>query len=66
MQALLWFATDSDNPLQAVLSVLVRNYAFELRDGTDTEFVMGRGVLPRPKVAGEEGCCLPLLVRRVE
>ncbi|KZP25791.1 cytochrome P450 [Athelia psychrophila] len=51
---------------KAVLSVLIRYYTFELRDGPDTKFDMGRGILPRPKVAGEDGCCLPLRVRRVE
>ncbi|KZP25792.1 cytochrome P450 [Athelia psychrophila] len=51
---------------KAVLSVLIRNYTFELPDGPDTEFDLGRGILPRPKVAGEEGCRLPLRVRRVE
>ena len=51
---------------QAILSVLIRHFAFELRDGPDTKFEMGRVILPRPKVAGEEGCCLPLRVRRVE
>lgn len=51
---------------QAILSVLIRHYAFELRDGPDTKFELGRGLLPRPKVAGEDGCSLPLRVRRIE
>ncbi|KAF7976119.1 hypothetical protein HWV62_7559 [Athelia sp. TMB] len=50
---------------KAILSVLIRHFAFELRDGPESKFEMGRGILPRPKVAGEEGCCLPLRVRRV-
>jgi hypothetical protein len=51
---------------KAALSVLVRNYTFELRDGVDTQFEMGRTILPRPKVVGEEGCRMPLRIRRVE
>ena len=48
---------------QAVLSVLVRNFVFELRDGPETKIEMGRGFLPRPRVAGEAGCKLPLRVK---
>jgi hypothetical protein len=51
---------------QATLSVLVRNYAFELRDGPDTKLEIGRVLGLRPKVAGEEECCMPLRVRRVD
>ncbi|KAF9239176.1 cytochrome P450 [Melanogaster broomeanus] len=49
-----------------VLSVLVKNFAFELRDGPETKMELGRGVLPRPKVVGEDGTNMPLRVRRVE
>jgi len=48
---------------KAVLSVLVKNFVFELRDGEDTKIEMGRGFLPRPRVAGEEGCKVPLRVK---
>jgi len=51
---------------KATLSVLIRNYAFELRDGPDTKFEIRRMMLPRPKVSGEEGCRVPLRVRRVD
>ncbi|KAH7927044.1 cytochrome P450 [Leucogyrophana mollusca] len=51
---------------KAVLSVLVRNFAFEMRDGPETKVEMARGLLPRPKIAGEEGCRVPLRVRRVD
>ncbi|KIM79200.1 hypothetical protein PILCRDRAFT_10611 [Piloderma croceum F 1598] len=51
---------------KATLSVLVRNYTFELRDGPDTEFEMGKTILPRPKVSGEDGCRMPLRIRRVD
>ncbi|KAH7907651.1 cytochrome P450 [Hygrophoropsis aurantiaca] len=45
---------------KAVLSVLIRNFAFELRDGPDTKVELARGVLPRPKIAGEAGYEVPL------
>ncbi|KAF8554668.1 cytochrome P450 [Imleria badia] len=48
---------------KAVLTVLVKNYVFELRDGIDSKIEIGRGMLPRPKIAGEVGCKLPLRVR---
>ncbi|KAG8218156.1 cytochrome P450 [Butyriboletus roseoflavus] len=48
---------------KAVLSVLVKNFVFEPRDGTETKIEMGRGFLPRPRVAGEEGCKVPLRVK---
>ncbi|KAJ7634696.1 cytochrome P450 [Roridomyces roridus] len=48
---------------KAVLSVLVRNYVFELPKGPDTEIGQHRNLLPRPKVAGEEGYSVPLRVR---
>ncbi|KAH0839400.1 cytochrome P450 [Lanmaoa asiatica] len=46
--------------LKAVLSVLVKNFVFEMRDGVDSKIEIGRGVFPRPKIAGEVGCKLPL------
>ncbi|KAF8125506.1 cytochrome P450 [Boletus edulis] len=48
---------------KAVLTVLVKNYVFELRDGVDSKIEIGRGVFPRPKLAGEVGCQLPLRAR---
>ncbi|EIW75879.1 cytochrome P450 [Coniophora puteana RWD-64-598 SS2] len=51
---------------KAVLSVLVRNFAFELRDGPDTKFESQRTFLPRPRVAGEKGVNVPLRVRRLD
>lgn len=48
---------------QAVLSVLVKNFVFELRDGPETKLEMARGFLPRPRVAGEVGCKVPLRVK---
>ncbi|KAI6121786.1 cytochrome P450 [Pisolithus sp. B1] len=49
-----------------VMSVLVKNFVFEMRDGPNTRVELGRGMLPRPKIAGEEGTILPLCVRRYE
>ncbi|KAI5117520.1 hypothetical protein M0805_009528 [Coniferiporia weirii] len=51
---------------KSVLSVLVRNYVFAMRDGPDTKLDRVTTILPRPKVAGEEGYALPMRVRRVE
>ncbi|KAF8425081.1 cytochrome P450 [Boletus edulis BED1] len=48
---------------KAVLTVLVKNYVFELRDGVNSKIEIGRGVFPRPKLAGEVGCQLPLRAR---
>jgi len=48
---------------KAVLSVLVKNFVFELRDGQETKIEIGRGFLLRPRVAGEVGCKMPLRVK---
>ncbi|KAH9928830.1 cytochrome P450 [Fomitopsis serialis] len=50
---------------KAVLSVIIRNYAFEFRDGPNTRTEIKRGILPRPCIAGEEGAKLPLRVHRL-
>ena len=52
--------------LQAVLGVLIKNYILELPHGPDTKIESCRGVLPRPRVAGEKGACVPMRVRRVD
>jgi len=49
---------------QAVLSVLVKSFVFEMRDGPNTKVELGRGLLPRPKIVGEVGTKLPLRVKR--
>ena len=46
-----------------MLSVLVRHFVFELRDGMETKIQMTRALLPRPSVAGEVGCKVPLRVK---
>ncbi|KAG2046590.1 hypothetical protein BDR06DRAFT_1014587, partial [Suillus hirtellus] len=51
---------------KTVLLVLVKNFVFEMRDGPDTPVETVRGVLPRPRVAGEDGTGVPLRVCRYE
>ncbi|KAG2068513.1 cytochrome P450 [Suillus decipiens] len=51
---------------KAVLSVLVKNFVFEMRDGPNTEVEMARGIVPRPRVVGEDGIGVPLRIRRYE
>ncbi|KAG2039490.1 cytochrome P450 [Suillus americanus] len=52
--------------IQTVLSVLVKNFVFEMRDGPDTPVEVARGILPRPRVVGEDGIGVPLRVRQYE
>ncbi|KAF9256569.1 cytochrome P450 [Marasmius fiardii PR-910] len=51
---------------KAVLSVLIKNYRFELTDGPETKIELARGILPRPKVEGALGPKVPMRVRKVE
>ncbi|KAG1882703.1 cytochrome P450 [Suillus subluteus] len=51
---------------KTVLSVLVKNFVFEMRDGPDTQVEIARGIFPRPRVVGEAGIGVPLRVRRYE
>jgi len=51
---------------KAALSVLIRNYSFELPEGPATKIESHQSVLPRPKVAGQDGPKVPLKVKRVE
>ncbi|KAJ7351994.1 cytochrome P450 [Mycena albidolilacea] len=48
---------------KAVLSVLLRNFTFELPKGPTTAIGYYRNLLPRPKVEGEAGYDVPLKVR---
>ncbi|KAI6147911.1 cytochrome P450 [Pisolithus tinctorius] len=50
--------------MKAVLSVLVKSFVFEMRDGPNTQIELCRGILPRPRVVGEEGAAMPLRVTR--
>ncbi|KAI6012645.1 cytochrome P450 [Pisolithus orientalis] len=51
---------------KAVMSVLVKNFVFEMRDGPDTQVELGRGLLRRPRIVGEQGTAVPLRVHRYE
>lgn len=46
--------------------MLVRSFVFELRDGPDTRVELVIGMLPRPRIVGEQGVDVPLRVRRYE
>ena len=50
---------------QSVLSVLIRNFSFELVNGPTTELDKHISILPRPKMAGEPGAALPMRVRQI-
>ena len=52
--------------MQAILSVLVKNYIFEFPDGINTPIELCRGILLRPRVVGEKGASVTMLVRRAE
>ncbi|KAG2039475.1 cytochrome P450 [Suillus americanus] len=47
---------------KTVLSLLVKNFVFEMRDGPATAFEFASGILPRPRVVGEGGIGVPLRV----
>ncbi|KIM68469.1 hypothetical protein SCLCIDRAFT_1209280 [Scleroderma citrinum Foug A] len=50
--------------IKAFLSVLVKDFVFEMRDGPGTQIEFGIGMVLRPKVAGEDGTRIPLRVSR--
>ncbi|KAL4079875.1 cytochrome P450 [Scleroderma yunnanense] len=50
--------------VKTVLWVLVKSFVIEMRDGPDTVVEIGEGILPRPKVAGEDGVKMPLRIKR--
>ncbi|KAI6004499.1 cytochrome P450 [Pisolithus orientalis] len=50
--------------VKTVLSVVVRNFVLEMRDGPDTKVEITRRLTLRPKVAGEAGIKVPLRVRQ--
>ncbi|KAH7925026.1 cytochrome P450 [Leucogyrophana mollusca] len=52
--------------LKAVLSVLIRSFTFEIPGGSETKVEVVPGVLPRPRIVGEEGYRVPLKVRRAD
>ncbi|KAG6826109.1 hypothetical protein H0H92_001110, partial [Tricholoma furcatifolium] len=51
--------------VKTVLHVLINNFSFELPDGPATQIDNHIGITARPKVAGQEGAKVPLIVRRV-
>jgi hypothetical protein len=51
---------------QAVLTVLIKNFAFEFPGGPETEIATHRALIQRPKVAGQPGGNVPMRVRRAE
>ncbi|KAF8812724.1 cytochrome P450 [Phlegmacium glaucopus] len=51
---------------KAILSVLIKNFIFQLPHGPDTKIEKHPSILPRPKVAGQVGPKVPMRVRRVE
>ncbi|KAI6111686.1 hypothetical protein EV401DRAFT_1989108, partial [Pisolithus croceorrhizus] len=51
---------------KAVLSVLVKSFVFEMRDGPNTQIELAQGTLPRPPIVDEEGAAMPLRVTRYE
>ncbi|KAJ7476856.1 cytochrome P450 [Mycena galericulata] len=51
---------------KSALFVLVKNFTFEFPDGPDTKIVQQTGIIPRPKVEGQKGACVPLRVRRAD
>ncbi|KAJ7598451.1 cytochrome P450 [Mycena floridula] len=51
---------------KSVLSVLIRNYTFELPDGPKTKISDWRALLPKPNVEGQVEGRVPMIVRRIE
>ncbi|KAF8521877.1 cytochrome P450 [Hysterangium stoloniferum] len=52
--------------IKAVLVTLIRHYGFRFPGGPDTKLEQVLGVLPRPRVVGEERSRVPILVRKLE
>jgi len=50
---------------KAVLSVLIRSYAFEFKD-PNAKIETRRSILPRPAMVGEKGVEVPLVVKRLQ
>ena len=48
-----------------MLSVLIRNFSFELLNGPQTEIETHFSLMPHPKMAGQRGAALPMKVRQV-
>ncbi|KAJ7598471.1 cytochrome P450 [Mycena floridula] len=50
---------------KSVLSVIIRNYTFELTDGPKTKIGEWKGIIPKPNVEGQVEGRVPMIVRRV-
>ena len=44
----------------------MKNFVLEMRDGPDTEVQKGEGLLPRPRIVGEDGTKIPLRIKRYD
>jgi len=51
---------------KAKLSVLIRNFSFELPGGVDTKIGRHLGIMRRPKLEGTEAAQVPLVVRQIK
>ncbi|KAI6105300.1 cytochrome P450 [Pisolithus croceorrhizus] len=49
--------------IKTVLSMAIRNFVLEMKDGRNTKVELSRGITLRPKVVGEEGIKVPLRIR---
>ncbi|KAL4079886.1 cytochrome P450 [Scleroderma yunnanense] len=52
--------------LKIMLSMILKNFMLEMRDGLETKITVRRGIFSRPKVVGEEGTMVPLRIKRYE
>ncbi|TFK28618.1 cytochrome P450 [Coprinopsis marcescibilis] len=51
---------------KATLSVLIRNFSFELPGGINPPIGAHMGILPRPRIESEKGPRVPLRIKRLE
>jgi hypothetical protein len=59
------FCVPTHDSLQAVFSVLIRNYEFELPNGPKTGIRKDLAIVARPTVEGSPRTTVPLRIRRV-
>ncbi|KAI6127348.1 cytochrome P450 [Pisolithus croceorrhizus] len=50
--------------IKTELSMAIKNFVLEMKDGPDTKVELSRGITLRPKIVGEEGIKVPLRIRR--
>ncbi|KAI6040237.1 cytochrome P450 [Pisolithus marmoratus] len=52
---------------KVVMSVLVKNFVLEMRDGSDTQVELAMGmIMPKPRIVGEQKTEVPLRIRLYE